>query len=97
MFPCQKARSAMYIGWARMAAPTGPSLGKLQWLSASPATKVAARKSAPPRRSGILKRNLIYTGVTHGKRLVVLVGQKRALAIAVKGQHSERRCSKLSE
>ena len=32
-----------------------------------------------------LKRNLIYTGITRGKRLVVLVGQKRALATAVKG------------
>jgi ATP-dependent exoDNAse (exonuclease V) alpha subunit len=27
----------------------------------------------------MLKRNLIYTGITRGKRLVVLVGQKRAL------------------
>ena len=31
----------------------------------------------------MLKRNLIYTGITRGKRLVVLVGQKRALATAV--------------
>ena len=34
----------------------------------------------------MLKRNLIYTGITRGKRLVVLVGQKRALALAVKGK-----------
>ena len=27
----------------------------------------------------MLKRNLVYTGVTRGKRLVVLVGQKKAL------------------
>jgi exodeoxyribonuclease V alpha subunit len=32
----------------------------------------------------MLQRNLIYTGVTRGKKLVVLVGQKRAVAIAVK-------------
>jgi exodeoxyribonuclease V alpha subunit len=38
----------------------------------------------------MLKRNLIYTGITRGKRLVVLVGQKRALAIAVKGKQTER-------
>ncbi|WP_042688271.1 ATP-dependent DNA helicase [Candidatus Glomeribacter gigasporarum] len=44
-----------------------------------------------------LRRNLIYTGITRGKRFVVLVGQKRALAIAVKGQHGERRWSKLAE
>jgi exodeoxyribonuclease V alpha subunit len=45
----------------------------------------------------MLKRNLIYTGITRGKRLVVLVGQKRALAIAVKGKQLERRWSKLKE
>jgi exodeoxyribonuclease V alpha subunit len=45
----------------------------------------------------MLKRNLIYTGITRGKRLVVLVGQKRALAMAVKGQQVERRWSKLKE
>jgi len=32
----------------------------------------------------MLKRNLVYTGVTRGKKLVVLIGQKKALAIAVK-------------
>ncbi len=45
----------------------------------------------------MLKRNLIYTGITRGKRLVVLVGQKRALAMAVKGKQVERRWSKLRE
>jgi ATP-dependent exoDNAse (exonuclease V) alpha subunit len=29
----------------------------------------------------MLQRNLLYTGVTRGKRLVVLVGQRKALAI----------------
>ena len=45
----------------------------------------------------MLKRNLIYTGITRGKRLVVLVGQKRALAMAVKGKQVDRRWSKLKE
>lgn len=45
----------------------------------------------------MLKRNLIYTGITRGKRLVVLVGQKRALAMAVMGKQVERRWSKLQE
>lgn len=45
----------------------------------------------------MLKRNLVYTGITRGKRLVVLVGQKRALAIAVKGKQTIRRWSKLAE
>src|SRR5271157_1444499 len=32
----------------------------------------------------MLQRNLLYTGVTRGKRLLVLVGQKKAIAIAVR-------------
>ena len=32
----------------------------------------------------MLQRNLLCTGVTRGKRLVVLVGQKKAIAIAVR-------------
>jgi exodeoxyribonuclease V alpha subunit len=43
----------------------------------------------------MLRRNLVYTGVTRGKRLVVLVGQRKALAIAVKGAGARRRWSKL--
>jgi exodeoxyribonuclease V alpha subunit len=45
----------------------------------------------------MLQRNLVYTGVTRGKRLVVLVGQRKALAIAVKGAQTRRRWSKLRE
>jgi exodeoxyribonuclease V alpha subunit len=45
----------------------------------------------------MLQRNLLYTGVTRGKRLVVLVGQKKAVAIAVKNVSGRRRWSKLSE
>jgi exodeoxyribonuclease V alpha subunit len=44
----------------------------------------------------ILQRNLLYTAVTRGKRLVVIVGQK-AIAIAVKGKQSPRRWSKLRD
>jgi exodeoxyribonuclease V alpha subunit len=45
----------------------------------------------------MLQRNLLYTGVTRGKRLVVLVGQKKAVAIAVRGISGRRRWSKLRE
>jgi exodeoxyribonuclease V alpha subunit len=45
----------------------------------------------------MLQRNLVYTGVTRGRRLVVLVGQRKALAIAVKGARARRRWSKLQE
>ncbi|TVR96502.1 MAG: ATP-dependent RecD-like DNA helicase [Rhodospirillales bacterium] len=45
----------------------------------------------------MLRRNLLYTAVTRGKRLVVIVGQKKAMAMAVKGGHTGRRWSKLKE
>ena len=32
----------------------------------------------------MLQRNLLYTGLTRGKKLVILVGQRKAIAIAVK-------------
>jgi exodeoxyribonuclease V alpha subunit len=45
----------------------------------------------------MLQRNLLYTGVTRGKRLVVVVGQKKAVAIAVRTASGRRRWSKLAE
>ncbi len=45
----------------------------------------------------MLQRNLVYTGITRGKRLVVLVGHRKALAIVVKGARTRRRWSKLRE
>ncbi len=45
----------------------------------------------------MLHRNLIYTGVTRGKRLVVMLGQRRALAMAVRGTQGRRRWTKLGE
>lgn len=45
----------------------------------------------------MLRRNLVYTGITRGKRLVVLVGQPRALALAVRDSRAVRRFSKLRE
>ncbi len=45
----------------------------------------------------MLQRNLLYTGVTRGKQLVVLVGQRKAVAIAVRNVSGRRRWSKLKE
>jgi exodeoxyribonuclease V alpha subunit len=45
----------------------------------------------------MLQRNLLYTGVTRGKKLVVLVGQKKATAIAVRNVSGRQRWSKLRE
>ena len=45
----------------------------------------------------ILQRNLLYTGVTRGKKLVVLVGQTKAVGMAVRNTAGRRRWSKLDE
>jgi len=45
----------------------------------------------------MLYRNLLYTGVTRAKRLVVLVGTKKAVALAVRNVRSEQRFSSLAE
>lgn len=44
----------------------------------------------------LLQRNLIYTGITRAKKLVVLVGQKRALAMAVRNATIMKRNSRLA-
>jgi exodeoxyribonuclease V alpha subunit len=45
----------------------------------------------------MLARNLVYTGVTRGKHLVVLLGQRKALGIAVRGGAMQPRWTKLRE
>jgi len=45
----------------------------------------------------MLQRNLLYTGITRGKKLVVLLGQQRAVAMAVRNTAGRRRWSKLDE
>jgi len=39
----------------------------------------------------LLQRNLLYTGVTRGKRMVVLIGQKKALGTAVRNESTRNR------
>jgi exodeoxyribonuclease V alpha subunit len=43
----------------------------------------------------LLQRNLVYTAVTRGKRLVVIVGQPKALGMSVKNVTSNKRLTKL--
>ena len=45
----------------------------------------------------LLQRNLLYTGITRGKRLVVLVGTKKAIAIAIKNDKPQKRYTLLRE
>lgn len=44
----------------------------------------------------LLQRNLVYTGVTRGKKLVVLVGESRALHMAVKNNKTRTRHTRLA-
>lgn len=45
----------------------------------------------------LLARNLLYTGVTRGKRLVVLLGEKKAVNMAVKNNRETKRITKLAQ
>ncbi len=45
----------------------------------------------------LLQRNLVYTGVTRGKKLVVLVGESKALSMAVNNNKTQTRYTRLSQ
>ncbi len=45
----------------------------------------------------MLQRNLLYTGLTRGKRLVVVVGNRKALEMAIQRQEVSARCSLLRQ
>lgn len=45
----------------------------------------------------LLQRNLLYTAITRAKRLVVLIGTKKAIAIAIKNNKPQLRYTSLSE
>jgi exodeoxyribonuclease V alpha subunit len=45
----------------------------------------------------LLQRNLIYTGITRGKRLVILIGTTKALSIAINNNNPQKRFTMLRE
>ena len=45
----------------------------------------------------MLQRNLLYTAVTRAKRLVILVGSKAALSVAVENDRTRKRYTLLAE
>jgi len=45
----------------------------------------------------MLQRNVLYTGITRGKRLVIIVGNEKAIRMAVRSTQSTRRSTKLAE
>ena len=79
-------------------------LGELDTLVPAYAATIHARLEYPAvvipvmtQHYPMLQRNLLYTGVTRGKKLVVIVGQTKAVAIAVRNVSGRRRWSKLQE
>jgi exodeoxyribonuclease V alpha subunit len=45
----------------------------------------------------MLQKNLVYTGITRGKKLVIVVGQKKAMGIALKNTKRHKRWTKLKD
>ncbi|MEN6351296.1 MAG: ATP-dependent RecD-like DNA helicase [Syntrophomonas sp.] len=45
----------------------------------------------------LLQRNLVYTGVTRAKKLVIIIGSKKALAMAIKNNKTNKRYTLLKE
>jgi exodeoxyribonuclease V alpha subunit len=45
----------------------------------------------------LLQRNLLYTGITRGKKLVIIVGTKKALSIAIRNNKPQNRFTRLKE
>ena len=45
----------------------------------------------------MLQRNLVYTGVTRAKKILVIVGTKKALAMAVRNVTVDKRNTLLAE
>ena len=44
----------------------------------------------------LLERNLLYTAITRGKKLVILIGEMKAVAMAIRNQSSKTRNTRLS-
>ena len=104
--PTSSARAAPRVSASRALSRSSP------WPTARAASsgraRVCAHGLAPDEYPAVvvpvttehypmLRRNIVYTAITRGRRLVVLVGQRRALAIAVRGAGGERRWSKLRD
>jgi exodeoxyribonuclease V alpha subunit len=43
----------------------------------------------------MLNKNLLYTGITRAKKKLIMIGQKKAIAMAVKSNKVEKRYSML--
>ena len=74
-----------------------PEVQSLGYLSSPPREETRSRRidgGIVNRRSERLD-NLVYTGITRAKRLLVVVGQRKALGLAVRNDQSRKRYSGL--
>ena len=85
----RRRRAHRSLRWARRSSTA--SANSTRWSPPTRRRSTSARVGisgrghpAPTQHYTMLQRNLLYTGVTRGKRLVVLVGQPKAVAIAVR-------------
>ena len=45
----------------------------------------------------LLQRNLLYTAITRGKHLVIMIGTRKALSIALQNDNPQKRLSRLAD
>ena len=69
------------------------SIWKLSKVYLPPMKNVNRIGCSNPQHYLLSQRNLVYTAMTRGRRLVVLVGQRKALAIAVRNDRAAERFS----
>ena len=81
------ARTATNHIFFRLLAPVTITLAKLEQAIAA----------LLPQHAAMLNRNLLYTGISRAKALLVLVGTRRALNEAVNNTRSARRYTMLAE
>ena len=99
----QRAAIEMVLRSKATVVTGGPGVGKTTLLDATTIHKSQGSEypavviTLVTQHYTMLARNLVYTAVTRGKRLVVIVGQRKALAIAVRTHGSKRRWTKLRE
>ena len=70
---------------------------KVHWSRPPMAASPAVIIPVVTQHDTLWARNLLCTGVTRGKRLVALVGQKKAVGMAIRGGQMKRRWTKLRE
>jgi hypothetical protein len=69
--------------------------GRWGWYSTRQTTGCSPDKMLVKQQYMLLQRNLVYTGMTRGKKLVVLISQRKALRMTVRNSRTENGISGL--